>query len=273
MSEPIHIISLGAGVQSSTMALMAACGEITPMPVAAIFADTQAEPKSVYTWLDWMEKQLPFPVRRVTAGNLESDTLRIRERKDKKGFWNPSGIPHYSVNRDGSAGHGPRQCTHDFKLTPLARGQRAEMKALGAKHCFVWIGISTDEAMRVKPSRVRYSTHRWPLIEADMNRRACLAWMKAHGFPVPPRSACVFCPYHSDREWKRLKEQEPVEFARAVQFEKSYQEAKARNSLRLGFVPFLHASRKPLSEVDFSTEEERGQLNMFNNECEGMCGV
>ena len=41
--SPIHIISLGAGVQSSTMALMAACGEITPMPQCAIFADTQAE--------------------------------------------------------------------------------------------------------------------------------------------------------------------------------------------------------------------------------------
>lgn len=37
--------------------------------------------------------------------------------------------------------------------------------------------------------------------------------------------------------------------------------------------PFLHRSCKPLSEVDFSTEEERGQLDMFNNECEGMCGV
>ena len=70
MSEPIHIISLGAGVQSSTMALMAACGEITPMPVAAIFADTQNEPKSVYVWLDWLEKQLPFPVNLVTQGNL-----------------------------------------------------------------------------------------------------------------------------------------------------------------------------------------------------------
>lgn len=44
-----HIISLGAGVQSSTLALMAAAGEIAPMPVAAIFADTQDEPASVYS--------------------------------------------------------------------------------------------------------------------------------------------------------------------------------------------------------------------------------
>jgi len=48
-----HFLSLGAGVQSSTMALMAAKGQIGPMPDAAIFADTQWEPRHVYTWLNW----------------------------------------------------------------------------------------------------------------------------------------------------------------------------------------------------------------------------
>ena len=46
-AQPIHVLSLGAGVQSSTLALMAAAGEVTPMPTAAIFADTQAEPARV----------------------------------------------------------------------------------------------------------------------------------------------------------------------------------------------------------------------------------
>lgn len=271
--NPIHLISLGAGVQSSTMALMAAAGEITPMPIAAIFADTQAEPKSVYTWLDWLEKKLPFPVYRVTAGSLEEDTLRIRERKDKLGSWCPSGIPHYSVNADGYEGHGPRQCTHDFKLIPLARQQRKLMRGHSVKKTVCWIGISLDEVGRMKPARQSYIEHRWPLIELRMTRNDCLKWIEKHGFPKPPRSACVFCPYHSNAEWRRLKEQEPESFYRAVRFEKAYQQAKAKTISIKGFVPFLHSSRKSLSEVDFSTEEERGQLSMFNNECEGMCGV
>ena len=54
-----RVISLGAGVQSSVMALMAAKGELTPMPEAAILTDTQWEPKDVYEHLDWLEKQLP----------------------------------------------------------------------------------------------------------------------------------------------------------------------------------------------------------------------
>ena len=66
----LTVISLGAGVQSSVMALMAAHGEITPMPDCAIFADTQAEPTRVYEWLSWLETQLPFPVHKVTKGSL-----------------------------------------------------------------------------------------------------------------------------------------------------------------------------------------------------------
>ena len=276
MTEPIHILSLGAGVQSSTLALMAAAGEVTPMPSAAIFADTKAEPASVYGWLDWLEKQLPFPVHRVTQGDgLIKDALRVRERKDKTGSWVPSGVPHYSINKDGSKGHGPRQCTHDFKVRPIMREARRLMKEAGTKKLVQWIGISLDEAHRMKPSRVKYATNIWPLIERRISRRDCLKWMKERGFPEPPRSACVFCPYHSDREWRRLKDEEPEEFQRAVDFERDYQAAKSkavwRKALSMKF--FLHSSCVPLDQVDFSTDLERGQISLFGNECEGMCGV
>src|SRR5271169_3696832 len=103
MSEPIHILSLGAGVQSSTMALMAACGEITPMPVAAIFADTQDEPQSVYTWLDWLEKQLPFPVHRVTRGRLSTRALEMRTTKDGRKF-TKTDIPFFTLSADNQIG-------------------------------------------------------------------------------------------------------------------------------------------------------------------------
>jgi hypothetical protein len=67
----LNILSLGAGVQSTTLALMAAHGEIGPMPDCAIFADTQAEPGHVYRHLEWMRSPnvLPYPVHIVTQGN------------------------------------------------------------------------------------------------------------------------------------------------------------------------------------------------------------
>jgi hypothetical protein len=267
MSEPIHIISLGAGVQSSTMALMAARGFFTPMPKAAIFADTQAEPRSVYKWLDWLEKQLPFPVKRVTTGNLTSISTTPK-RSGKSGLlYMPNQIPAFTVNADGSHGQILRQCTDRHKLRPLRRAV-LEM----GNDVVVWIGISYDEFWRCKQSTHRKIFHRWPLIESKNTRADCLKWMKALSFPEPPRSACSYCPYHNDTEWKRLKTKEPKAFADAVEYEKKLQAAYKQID-RLTSTPFLHASRKPLSEVDFRTEEERGQLNFFNNECVGMCGV
>ncbi|MEN3940698.1 hypothetical protein WJU23_05335 [Prosthecobacter sp. SYSU 5D2] len=270
----LTLLSLGAGVQSSTLALMAARGEITPMPAAAIFADTLAEPASVYQWLDWLETQLPFPVIRVTQGNgLIEDALRIRERKDKTGHWVPSGVPHYSINSDGSHGHGPRQCTADFKIAPIMRKARQLMKEAGEKHINQWIGISLDEAHRMKPSRVKYATNLWPLIDRGMKRHDCLRWMEKNGFPVPPRSACVFCPYHSNGEWRRLRDHEPDEFQRAVQFERDYQQAKGATVWKKMFGVYLHPQRVPLDQVDLSTDVDNGQGVLWGNECEGMCGV
>jgi len=243
----MNIISLGAGVQSSTMALMAAHGEITPMPDAAIFADTQAEPEAVYEWLDWLKKQLPFPVIRVSKGNLQRETLRQRTSKKGRNYYKLY-VPSYGEN-----GPMPRKCTTDFKLVPLYAHLRQWRPVT------IWIGISLDEAYRMKEPFRKWVINRYPLVDLRIRRSDCLLWMERAGYPKPPRSACIFCPYHSDQEWRDLPSSE---FAQAVEFER-----------QLPAGEFLHRKRVPLDQVDFSTDEDRGQLNMFNNECEGMCGV
>lgn len=260
---------------------MAKHGEITPMPDAAIFADTQAEPASVYKWLDWLEPQLPFPVIRVTRGDMTSESLIIKDRKDGTGRWSKSLIPAFIQNKDGTKGIMGRACTYSYKVEQLERAARLHGKVKrGQKNVTVtqWIGISWDEIQRIKPSRVAWSQHRWPLVELRMGRRDCLKWMESHGYPKPPRSACVYCPFHSDNEWRRLRDQEPEEFQRAIRFEKDLQAVKAKTE-RMRGVPFLHPSCVPLDQVDLSTDIERGQLSLwldeqsFGNECEGMCGV
>ena len=102
MTDPIHVISLGAGVQSSTMALMAAKGEITPMPVAAVFADVGAEPKNVYDYLSWLEGVLPFPVHRVNNGSLLDTLTLVRHKKDGTGSYVKQQIPAYVEGFNGS---------------------------------------------------------------------------------------------------------------------------------------------------------------------------
>ncbi len=275
-SEPVHIISLGAGVQSSTMALMAAAGEITPMPVAAIFADTQAEPASVYKWLCWLEKQLPFPVRRVSHGSLADEGLVMRiSKKGRK--YSKTDIPFYTLSRDGALGKiRNRSCTADFKISPIrkeARRLAAVKRGENEVRVIQWIGISLDEIRRMKESRQPWAKSRWPLVEMRMSRVKCLDWMRHHGFPEPPRSACIFCPFHDNKEWRRLQLEEPSEFAKAVQFERDVQASKATQEAYES-TPFLHRSCKPLDQVDFRSDIERGQITLeWDDECEGMCGV
>src|SRR5690606_25704761 len=150
------------------------------------FADTMAEPPSVYKWLDWLEGQLPFPVHRVSAGDLEADARRTRISKKGEPY-SRTAIPFYTLNGDGSGGRVMhRSCTRDFKLRPLMKAAR---KLAGIKRVqktvgvVQWIGISLDELQRMKPSRDAWAECRWPLIELCMTRRSCLEWMGANGYP------------------------------------------------------------------------------------------
>jgi len=259
-----HIISLGAGVQSSAMALMAAKGEITPMPDLAIFADTQAEPQSVYRWLDWLETELPFPVIHVTTGNLLTDSLEIRTNKKYKNRYLSTYIPFF-LKVDGGHGVVWRKCTGDYKVVPIQK----EMRQYKKEGVIQWLGISKDEAHRQKDSRVKWIENRYPLIEMGLTRGDCLNWMERNHYPTPPRSACVFCPYKSDKEWHLLKTTEPDEFEKVVQFERDLQEAQ-RNQETLKHVPYLHSICRPLDQIQFRHQDQR---DLFGNECEGMCGV
>lgn len=276
IETPYNYLSLGAGVQSSCLALMAAHGEIGPMPDGAIFADTQAEPKSVYDWLDWLEKQLPFPVHRVTKGSLTKEALTMRVTKDGRKF-SRCDVPFFTLNADGSQGKiFNRSCTKDFKILPILKWMRqaAGIKR-GQKEVTVtsWIGISWDEIQRMKESREPWVQHRWPLLELRMRRRDCIDWMKQNGYPEPPRSSCVYCPFHNNAEWRRLKAEEPEEFQKAVEFERELQRIKG-NTDNMHAVPFLHRTLVPLDQVDLRTDEDKGQMQMdFGSECEGMCGL
>jgi hypothetical protein len=261
----LTILSLGAGVQSTTMALMAAHGEIEPMPTAAIFADTHAEPATVYNHLAWLRSPnvLPFPVHIVSGGDLRQkivDAMAGRARMDSR--------PPFFTERGGPIN---RQCTTKHKIEPIKRRVRELMKEVGAESVEQWIGISTDEASRMKPARDVWQINRWPLIEKRMSRIDCLAWLDRHGYPRAPKSACTFCPYRNTEHWRRMKADDKASWNDAVAIDRLI-----RNGLPQERSPhklFVHYSGRPLEDVDFSTPQDRGQIDLFNNECEGMCGV
>lgn len=275
----LNIISLGAGVQSSTLALMAAAGEISPMPDAAIFADTGWEPIGVYTWLDWLETQLPFPVHRVSAGNIRTDILH--GKITEKGTTRWVSPPLYTLGKKGK-GIIPRQCTSEYKIEPIIKHLRSMLgwvprqRSTPGISVTCWIGISSDEASRMKISRNRWIENRWPLIEGRLTRGHCLEWLerKMHEFPAAPkveRSACIGCPFRSNAEWRALSAAEfedacVVDDFIRTRFRKSGQDNDMHDEV------FLHRDAIPLRDADLGREYMERQYSLLD-ECEGMCGV
>lgn len=299
--SPIRLraLSLGAGVQSTTMALMAAHEEIGPMPDCAIFADTGWEPKAVYDHLDWLMSPnvLPFPVHIVSAGNIReqlaaaADGHRWASIPAFTKTVTPAGTEMEVFDEDDngetiaigtrrtrketvSIGMIRRQCTTEFKIVPIVRKVR-ELAGLTRKRSPAfpvveqWIGISTDEIIRAKPSFEAWQIKRFPLLEKRMSRADCLAWLARHNYPTPPKSACIGCPFHDNARWRHMRDHDPDAWLDAVEVDRSI-----RTGLRgIRGEVFLHRSAVPLDEADLSTLADHGQLDLWGNECEGMCGV
>jgi hypothetical protein len=134
------------------------------------------------------------------------------------------------------------------------------------------IGISFDERDRIKPSVRSWIQTRWPLVDLVMRRHDCDALLRDHGLPSFRKSACVFCPFHTDAFWDDLQRNYPEEFARAVAFDHALRGPKTpgTTSASLRGIPYLHESLMPLDEVTFNVEKS---FDGFGNECSGHCGV
>lgn len=254
----MKILSLGAGVQSSTLALMTARGEIEP-PDCAIFADTKWEPKAVYAWLERLIKMLPYPVHIVSAGDLRADLLAFTNSTGQR-F---AAVPFYT----GSGGMGRRQCTREYKIEPITR----KIRDLGGgpkNPVELWIGISLDEMRRMKPNRVKWIHARWPLVERGITRQECMLWLKRQGLPIAPKSSCLGCPYHRDDYWRALRDWSSEEWEETVKVDRAI-----RNQPGFREEQFMHRELVPLDQVDLEHESDWGQGELFEYECEGFCDV
>ena len=268
----LRVLSLGAGVQSTTLALMAARGEIEP-PEVALFADTQWEPRAVYEHLAWLMSPgvLPFEVLIVTRGNIRQGLV---ERRNTTGARFAS-IPWHTLNPDSTHGLGRRQCSSEYKLTPIMHAIREHLGKPGRAYIApgtvtVMLGISRDEAQRMRSARQRYMVNVYPLIDKGMTRNDCLRWLGRNGYPRPPKSACIGCPYHNNAYWRRLRDGSPEEWADAIDADRALRQGDARG---MRAIEFMHPQRVPLDEANLEADLDPRQGNLFGNECEGMCGV
>ncbi|MGW2125900.1 hypothetical protein [Streptomyces sp. NPDC001758] len=251
-------------MQSTTLLMLAAEGRL-PKWDAAIFADTGWEPARVYAHLDRLEREVAqpagIPVHRVrvkggnaqrVSGNLRADSL------------NPGSfvrIPVFVIDREGTrAAMVRRQCTEEYKVKPIKAAVRA---MLGYPHprpvpagVFVEqaIGISRDEFERAKDATVKYLRNVFPLLDLNgaadgregWTRNDCLRYLRSHGWGETPKSACIGCPFHGNRQWRELRDDHPEEWADAVDFDHRMRDTQLRG---IKAKPYLHRSLLPLDQA------------------------
>ena len=272
------ILSLGAGVQSTTVILLSEKG-LLPKIDHAIFADTGWEPPDVYEHLAWLRDEVKtIPIHEVKNGSIWDGTLaQIANDKDDGKRW--GSMPLHTLGADNRDGMVRRQCTKEYKITPVERFIKSEILGLKSRQKIKdvmvdqWFGISADEPQRMRTAPDKWRRFCYPLVGLPddflgkpWRRWDCTNWL-AENYPdhPVPRSACIGCPFHSNDEWRRIKSRFPEKWQEAVSLDK-----KIRNIEGMQNKAFLHRDRVPLDEVDLS---ESTQIDLFGNECEGMCGV
>jgi hypothetical protein len=267
MTDPVaRYLSLGAGVQSTTVLLLAVQGRI-PSFDAAVFADTGWESATVYSHLQRLEKTAALagiPIVPVSVGNIRDDTLNPQHRF--------ASMPLFTLGPDGARGMAKRQCTSEYKLRPIKTevrrrlGYRHPARVPAGVYAQMAIGISVAEVHRARDADVRYMRNVFPMLDLGWRRGACSAFLTEHGLADTPRSARLGCPYRSDQEWVKVRDNDPSGWSDAVAFDAAIRGGSARANaagqpLRGQFFP--HRQRIPLDQVQLrpqhgNEDEEQG---------------
>ena len=277
----LRVLSLGAGVQSSTVLFKMLDQEIKPADIA-IFADTGNEQKEVYVWLDYLKDLMKDKMDFYVVRNEENTGHIIDDYKSASG--RHSLIPLHIKRADGTTSINMRTCTAEYKIKPLQRKVKEILGGSLRGRCVEMVmGISYDEIQRAKIPSNKWQINCYPLVENKITRSDCKHWISHTDYGQPPRSACIICPYHDNKEWKNLKDNYPDEFEYAVKFDEWLRDPNSNSAALQKFrdynekkqtpsQQYVYKGKVPLKEATFD-EPSDYQGTLFDDECEGMCGI
>lgn len=231
----MKIISYGGGVQSTALIVLAVQGRIDGVDTG-LFANVGDDSEHPATLTFVREVMKPWaenrgfviheltPLRHGEKTTLYSEITKENSRRDLIPLFGEQGNPL------------SRACTADFKIRTLHRWLR-ENGATKSDPAEVLIGISTDEIERAgRGKNGTVEIRRYPLLELGLNRTDCMGIIQSAGLPVPPKSSCYFCPFHSETVWSEMRRDEPELFAKAQQLEDLVQNRKRKSEMRQVYI-------------------------------------
>jgi 3'-phosphoadenosine 5'-phosphosulfate sulfotransferase (PAPS reductase)/FAD synthetase len=244
----IRAFSFGGGVQSMAVLVLQAQGKLPEAYDAFVFANVGEDSENPATLAYVENVAKPFAEKhgikfievQKRRRNGELDTLYQFVHREK----NSVSLPIRMAN--GAPGN--RNCTGTFKINVIDRW----IKKAGYSHSIIGIGISTDEFLRARDEQWHASDYgvqkrrEHPLITLRLNRAQCQQIIQEAGLPLPPKSACWWCPFKKRTEWIELRRTDPPLFWKAVYLE---QYINAKRALMGRDRVYFHPSLKPLDQA------------------------
>lgn len=189
--------SCGGGRQSVGIAALIVQGRL-PVPDIAVIIDTEREKSTTWDYYDRVLKPelSNVGVNLVRVNKADYATVDLYRNDDLL-------IPAFTTQK-GQVSKMPTFCSNEWKQRVVRRYLRAQ----GVTDCDCWLGISINEADRMKDSGLKWLRHVYPLIDLGLSAEDCIALVIAQGWPEPPRSACWMCPNQGKKEWLEMSERD-----------------------------------------------------------------
>lgn len=231
MTRPVVVWSCGGGRQSAALGVLITQGRI-PKPDIAVIVDTEREKSSTwdyyYNTLKPAMSEIGVDLKRIYKSDFA--TVDLYRNDDLL-------IPAFTT-QSGKVSKLPTYCSNEWKQ----RVVRRYLRSVGVKSCDLYLGISTNEADRMKDSGLKWLRHVYPLIDLGLTVDDCVKIVRQAGWPPASLSACWMCPNQNKSEWLAMSEDD---FQKAQHFER---EAQQRDP----FV-FLTRSGQPLTRETVTT--------------------
>jgi hypothetical protein len=231
--------SFGGGVQSVALLVLIAESKLAK-PERVIMSDTGRE--SSLTWQYTRGHAIPLLESLGLTLEIASHELATVDLYSHKGTLL---IPAFT-----QTGKFSTYCSSEWKKLVNRRYLRSQGYG-PEKPIRMWFGMSLDEIERMRVSDVDWIENWYPLcFDEKLRRHECILTIERFGLPIPPKSACWMCPNRSDTEWLQQKQEAPDDHRKAVELDKTIRELDQMKEL------YLHDSRMPLDEVEFSVVDK-----------------
>lgn len=249
-----QIWASGGGVQSTAIAALIVLGRL-PKPDLAVIADTGREQSTTWSYME----RVTAPALAAVGVNLQRVAAKDFATVDLYGGADGESllIPAFT-NLSGDVGKLPAFCSNEWKQRVVRRWATQQ----GIEAADMWLGISTDEMVRLTFPKGKKWRHIFPLVDQRLNRHECEVLVERMGWPKPPRSSCWMCPNHTQGEWRDIRDNKPDDWQAAVWFDREMRQRDPN--------AFLHPDCVPLDQADLS--DQNGVL--FGHACQsGHCFV